>query len=48
MAWEFMQVDGVAFDEAITKAAQIVAKCEAAACEAAYVDVMKLFKGMIL
>ena len=44
MAWEFMQADGMAFDEAITKAAEIVAKCAAVECEAAYADVMALFK----
>lgn len=44
MAWEFMQFDGMAFDEAITKAAEIVAMCNAAECEKSYADVMALFK----
>jgi hypothetical protein len=44
MAWEFMQVDGMAFDEAIKLAGEIVAHAQIAACEAAYIDVMALFK----
>jgi hypothetical protein len=48
MAWEFMQADGMAFDEAIKLAGEVVADCQIAACEAAYADVMKLFKGMML
>ncbi|MBS0308493.1 MAG: hypothetical protein JSS58_05940 [Proteobacteria bacterium] len=43
MAWEFMQTDGMAFEDAIRMAADIVATTQAAACEAAYVDVMALF-----
>lgn len=44
MAWQFMQGDGMGFDEAIKLAAGIVADEKIAACEAAYVDVMALFK----
>lgn len=43
MAWEFMQVDGMAFEDAIRLAAQIVAHGQVAACEAAYADVMAIF-----
>ena len=43
MAWEFMEVDGMGFQEAIKAAAEIVANTEAAACETAYSDVMTLF-----
>jgi hypothetical protein len=46
MAWEFMQADGMAFDEAVKLAGEIVADCQIAACEAAYADVMALFKRM--
>jgi hypothetical protein len=44
MAWEFMQVDGMAFKDAITLAAEIVVSGQVAACEAAYCDVMALFQ----
>jgi hypothetical protein len=44
MAWEFMQVDGMAFNDAITLAAELVVKGQVAACEAAYCDVMALFQ----
>jgi len=43
MAWEFMRVDGMGFDEAIRAAAEIVAHTQIAACEAAYADVMVMF-----
>lgn len=43
MAWEFMQVDGMAFQEAIRLAAEIVVSGQVAACEAAYADVMAVF-----
>ena len=46
MAWEFMQVDGMGFDAAIKLAAQIVVHGQVTACEAAYVDVMALFKRL--
>lgn len=46
MAWEFMQADGMNFNEAIKKAGQIVANCQITACETAYLDVMALFKRM--
>jgi hypothetical protein len=44
MAWEFMQVESMAFDEAVKLAGEIVAHAQIAACEAAYIDVMALFK----
>lgn len=44
MAWEFMQVDDMRFQEAMTLAAQIVAHCEIAACEASYVNVKMLWE----
>ncbi len=44
MAWDFMQVDGMTFQDAIKKAAEIVTNTQMAACEAAYVDVMALFE----
>ena len=46
MAWEFMQADGMGFDEAISVAANIVAGTQIAVCEAGYVDVMTLFTTM--
>lgn len=44
MAWAFMQEDGMTFSDAVHAAAQIVATCEAAACEAAYEDVQALWQ----
>jgi hypothetical protein len=44
MAWEFMHQDGLSFQEAIKKAAQIVAECDAVECEKSYEDVMKLWE----
>lgn len=44
MAWEFMQSDGMAFSAAIKTAAEIVAHTCAAKCEAAYLDVFKLWE----
>jgi hypothetical protein len=44
MAFEFMTVDGMEFDEAIRVAAEIVAYCAVAACEASYEDVQALWK----
>ncbi len=46
MAWEYMQADGMGFDEAIRMAANIVAGTQIAVCEAGYVDVMTLFTTM--
>jgi hypothetical protein len=46
MAWAFMQADGMGFEEAITRAAVIVAASQIAASEAAYVDVLALFMRM--
>ncbi len=43
MAWEFMQADGMAFEDAIRLAAEIVVSGQVAACEAAYADVMAIF-----
>lgn len=42
MAWEFMQFDGVPYSIAIRLAADIVAHCDIAVCEAAYEDVRAL------
>ena len=44
MAWEFMQADQMAFSDAIRCAAEIVAGCNVAACEAAYVDAQELWR----
>lgn len=44
MTWEFMQVDGLYFHEALTLAAEIVVHCEVAACEAGYVDARMLWE----
>lgn len=44
MAWELMYTDGLSFQDAITKAAEIVANCDAATCEKYYEDVMKLWE----
>ncbi|MGZ9710444.1 hypothetical protein ACXX82_06480 [Glaciimonas sp. GNP009] len=46
MAWHFMQTEGMRFDEAIHKAAVIVVSSQVTACEAAYIDVMDLFKRL--
>jgi hypothetical protein len=43
MAWEFMKVDGLPFNEAIRMAAEIVVSCEVSVCEAAYEDVQALW-----
>jgi hypothetical protein len=43
MAWSFMQTDGMGFEEAITRAAVIVAASQITASEAAYIDVLALF-----
>lgn len=44
MAWEFMQADGMPYAEAILQAAEIAAKCQVAAGEAAYENVRELWK----
>lgn len=46
MTWEFMQVDGMEFSDAIRLAAEIVVSCEVAVCEAAYTDVMALWERL--
>ena len=46
MAWEFMQVDGMPFSEAIRTASDIVSHCHAAVCEAAYDDVRTLWERL--
>lgn len=46
MAWEFMQVDGMTFKEAITLAAEVVVNTQVSACEAAYEDVQELWKRL--
>lgn len=44
MAWEFMQADGMPYAEAIRQAAEIAAKCQVAAGEAAYETVRELWR----
>lgn len=44
MAWEFMQAEGMSYAEAIRQAAEIAAKCQVAAGEAAYENVRELWK----
>lgn len=46
MAWEFMQVDGMAFSAALHLAAQIVTECNVAASESAYEDVRALWRRL--
>ena len=43
MAWEFMKVDGLSYNEAIKLAAELVALCEISVCESAYEDVQALW-----
>lgn len=47
MAFELMQHDGIAFDDAIRVAAEIALKCVVADCEAAYADVQALWRQMV-
>ena len=44
MAFEFMVADGMEFDVAIRTAAEIVANCAVAVCEASYEDVQALWR----
>lgn len=44
MAWEFMQIDGMLYDEAIKTATAIVAHYDVALCEQAYQDVRALWE----
>ncbi len=46
MAWEFMEADGMPFDQAIKAAAEIVATCAAVECEKAYVNVLQLWERL--
>lgn len=46
MAWEFMQADGMSFADAMKLASEITISTQVAACEAAYVDVMALFRRL--
>ncbi|MBS1169617.1 MAG: hypothetical protein H6R01_535 [Burkholderiaceae bacterium] len=46
MAWEFMQSDGLTFQEAINLAAEIVVKGQVAQCEAAYADVLAFWRKL--
>ena len=46
MAWEHMQADGMSFTDAMKLASEIAISTQVAACEAAYVDVMALFKRL--
>lgn len=43
LAWEFMQVDSMAFSAALHLAAQIVAECDVAASKSAYENVRALW-----
>jgi Na+/citrate or Na+/malate symporter len=44
MTWEFMQADGMSFTDAMKLSSEITISKQVAVCEAAYVDVMALFK----
>ncbi len=44
LTWHLMEADGLAFDEALRIAADIVATCDPAPCEQAYRDVRQLWK----
>ncbi len=44
MAWEFIKVDGLPFDEAIRTSAEIVVSCPYAPCEASYEDAWMLWR----
>lgn len=44
LTWHLMEADGLAFDEALRIAADIVATCDPASCEQAYRDVRQLWK----
>jgi hypothetical protein len=46
MSWEFMKVDGLAFNKAIRMAAEILVSCDVSACEAAYEDVQTLWNRL--
>ena len=46
MAWEFMQHDGMAFDQAIKSAAEIVVQCAVVNCEASYASVRELWQRL--
>lgn len=46
MAWEFMEADGMAFADAIKLAAEIVVNGHVAQCEAAYTDVLALWRRL--
>ncbi len=43
MAWEFMQADGMSFNEAMQAAAAIAAICPPAPCEASYTNALTLW-----
>ncbi len=46
MAWEFMESDGMAFQEAIRLAAEITSMCPIALCEASYAGVSTLWNRL--
>lgn len=46
MAWEFMQINGLTFQDAINLAAEIVVFGQVVQCEAAYVNVMALWQKL--
>ena len=47
LAWELMKVDSIRFADAVRTAAEIVAHCDSATCEAAYEDVQALWKQIM-
>lgn len=47
LCWHLMQADGMAFDEAMAIAADIVVSCSPAECETGYEDVLALWKSMV-
>lgn len=44
LTWHLMEADGMAFDDALRIAADIVATCDPAPCEQAYRDVRQLWR----
>ncbi len=46
LCWEFMDADGMPFDQALAVAASIVVTCEPAPCEAGYTDVRQLWREL--
>lgn len=46
LCWEFMDADGMPFDQALAVAVSIVVTCEPAPCEAGYTDVRQLWREL--